>query len=348
VGVLGVVGLAASGMITTKHHPAPLPGTTTADLLADVQTATVPGLSGTIVAQLSLGLPSLPGASDSDGDASMAGLLSGSHTVRLWYGGPDRQRLAVLGTTSETDVFHLAQDVWHWDSATHVATHMVLPQRSAASPRPLPTSTESLNPQQLADQLLAAIEPTTRVTLGKNRVVADRSAYELVLAPRDSASRVGSVHIAVDGLTKVALGVQVYPRGTDTAAIDVAFSSVTFKTPSAGYFAFTPPPGATVHEKKVSGGGGRSDEVSPLHSGSGGLTTIGSGWTSIVEYRATPKQIASSVGPALRSLKPVSGSWGSGRLLDSPLLTVLVTDDGRVFAGAVDPQSLYAAASTHK
>jgi outer membrane lipoprotein-sorting protein len=338
------VGLAASGMISTKHHPEPLPGTTTADLLADVQTATVPGLSGTIVAQLSLGLPSLPGVSDSDGDASMTGLLSGSHTMRLWYGGPDRQRLAVLGTTSETDVFHLGHDVWHWDSATHVATHMVLPQRPPASPRPLPTTTESLNPQQLADQLLAAIEPTTRVTLGRNRVVADRSVYELVLAPRDSASRVGSVHIAVDGLTKVALGVQVYPRGTDAAAIDVAFSSVTFKTPAASYFAFTPPPGATVHQKRVSDGGDRSRP----HSGADGPTTIGTGWTSIVEYRATPKQIASSAGPALRSLKPVSGSWGSGRLLDSPLLTALVTDDGRVFAGAVDPQALYAAASTHK
>jgi hypothetical protein len=29
-------------------------------------------------------------------------------------------------------------------------------------------------------------------------------------------------------------------------------------------------------------------------------------------------------------------------------LSVLVTNDGRVFAGAVDPSALYAAAATHK
>jgi hypothetical protein len=50
----------------------------------------------------------------------------------------------------------------------------------------------------------------------------------------------------------------------------------------------------------------------------------------------------------LNALTPVSGTWGSGRLLDSKLLSVLVTNDGRVFAGAVDPSALYAAAATHK
>jgi hypothetical protein len=47
----------------------------------------------------------------------------------------------------------------------------------------------------------------------------------------------------------------------------------------------------------------------------------------------------------LNSLPKVSGSWGSGRLLQSKLFTVLVTDDGRVLAGAVAPDRLYAAAA---
>ena len=50
----------------------------------------------------------------------------------------------------------------------------------------------------------------------------------------------------------------------------------------------------------------------------------------------------------LNALTPVSGPWGSGRLLDSKLLSILITNDGRVFAGAVDPSALYAAAATHK
>lgn len=48
----------------------------------------------------------------------------------------------------------------------------------------------------------------------------------------------------------------------------------------------------------------------------------------------------------LDSLPVVEGDWGSGRLLTSRLLSVLVTDDGRVLLGAVDRATLEAAAAT--
>jgi hypothetical protein len=44
----------------------------------------------------------------------------------------------------------------------------------------------------------------------------------------------------------------------------------------------------------------------------------------------------------------VNGSWGSGRLLRSSLFSVLLTDDGRVLAGLVAPEKLYAAAERTK
>jgi hypothetical protein len=46
----------------------------------------------------------------------------------------------------------------------------------------------------------------------------------------------------------------------------------------------------------------------------------------------------------LQSATPVSGAWGSGRLLQTSLVSVLITDGGRMFAGAVQPSVLYAAA----
>jgi outer membrane lipoprotein-sorting protein len=59
------------------------------------------------------------------------------------------------------------------------------------------------------------------------------------------------------------------------------------------------------------------------------------------------------VGPDLAVLRallqastPVHGSWGSGRLLQSALLSVLVTSNGRVLAGAVTPSVLYADAAS--
>ncbi len=52
------------------------------------------------------------------------------------------------------------------------------------------------------------------------------------------------------------------------------------------------------------------------------------------------------MGTWLEALPRVSGDWGSGRLLSTHLLTVLLTDDGRVLVGAVDPATIEAAAST--
>ncbi len=40
----------------------------------------------------------------------------------------------------------------------------------------------------------------------------------------------------------------------------------------------------------------------------------------------------------------MSGAWGSGRLLRTSLVSVLITDSGRTFVGAVQPSVLYAAA----
>jgi hypothetical protein len=50
-------------------------------------------------------------------------------------------------------------------------------------------------------------------------------------------------------------------------------------------------------------------------------------------------------GQLLGLLPTVSGDWGSGRLLKTRLVSVLLTDDGRLLAGAVNPQRLYEAAA---
>ena len=46
----------------------------------------------------------------------------------------------------------------------------------------------------------------------------------------------------------------------------------------------------------------------------------------------------------LSSATPVRGAWGSGRLLQTSLVSVLITSSGRTFVGAVQPSVLYAAA----
>jgi hypothetical protein len=50
-------------------------------------------------------------------------------------------------------------------------------------------------------------------------------------------------------------------------------------------------------------------------------------------------------GALLRAARPVHGSWGSGRLITTSLLSILITDSGRYLIGAVQPSVLYADAA---
>jgi hypothetical protein len=47
----------------------------------------------------------------------------------------------------------------------------------------------------------------------------------------------------------------------------------------------------------------------------------------------------------LGSATAVHGAWGSGKLLRTSLVTVLITDSGPAYIGAVQPSVLYAAAA---
>jgi hypothetical protein len=54
------------------------------------------------------------------------------------------------------------------------------------------------------------------------------------------------------------------------------------------------------------------------------------------------------LGALLGSAHPVHGAWGSGRLLHTSLVSMLITSNGHVLIGAVTPSVLYAAAAQVK
>jgi len=47
----------------------------------------------------------------------------------------------------------------------------------------------------------------------------------------------------------------------------------------------------------------------------------------------------------LKSATPVHGAWGTGRLVRTSLVSMLITSNGHVLIGAVDPSVLYSAAA---
>ena len=258
-----VLGAAAVTAVAADTAPT-LPPRTAAELLVDVQNASVAALSGTVVQTADLGLPELPVQTGGRGSSDFTSLVSGTHTLRVWYDGDDQQRLALLGTLGESDIVRNGTDVWTWSSQDNAATHYQLPTRPDGSAAPDP-SVPAYTPQQAADAALAAIDPTTNVTTDGTATVAGRAAYELVLTPKDDRSLIGEVRIAIDGEQHIPLRVQVTAKGAATPAFEVGFTQISFDTPDAAQFTFTPPPGATVTDSTRSG---RRRRTGPARSGS--------------------------------------------------------------------------------
>jgi hypothetical protein len=112
-------------------------------------------------------------------------------------------------------------------------------------------SLKPVTPQQATSKFLAAIGPTTNVSVGDSTVVAGRSAYQLIVAPRTSQSLISRIVIAVDSKTYMPLQLQVFARGVSNPAFQIGFTSLTLGTPAASNFSFTPPPGAHVKTVKL-------------------------------------------------------------------------------------------------
>jgi outer membrane lipoprotein-sorting protein len=337
------VAAVASGVFVAQANPS-LPAKTAGQLLVDLQGASVDGLSGTVVQDSDLGLPQLPQVGS--GSSSLTSLLTGSHTLRVWYAGDEKQRVALLGSLGETDVVRNGTNAWVWSSESNSATHFTVPAGKAGKDEAdgLPAG---VTPQQAADMALKALDPTTKVSTSSTTSVAGRSAYELVLAPKDTRALVGQLRLAVDSQTSMPLRVQVFGKNSGNGpAFSVGFSSVSFDVPSAAQFTFNPPPGAKVtegtlpvHQRPSAGDAQRARDA---------VKTVGSGWTTVAVLPAPTTsdtdRSSGSLGPFLEQLPRVSGSWGSGRLMTSTLVSALVTDDGRLIVGMVPPDLLYAAA----
>ena len=315
-------------------------------LLVDLQGSDVTALSGTVVQKAELGLPALPSMGGSGADTSqLMSLLSGSHTLRVWADGPERARFALLDKSlDETDVIVNGRDLWTWSSQDNEATHATLPERPAGDPRPTPEVPTT--PQEAAEAVLDAIGPSTLISTDSSVEVADRAARELVLSPSDERSLIGQVRIAVDDATSAPLQVQVLGRDAQVVA-QVGFTAVDFTAPDAAQFAFNPPAGAQVTEKGEielpEHGQPGTDEQAGEHAAPP-VTVVGEGWTSVL-VADLPDDATSAaggqLGGVLASLPTVSGSWGSGKLLAGTAFSAVLTDDGRVAVGAVEPQLLY-------
>jgi hypothetical protein len=477
---VAAVGIVVAATAVAGASVPSLPHRTAAQLLADVAQGTSTPLgpfTATVQETADLGLPQLPQAVQPSGSA---GLTSGTQSITIWYRDAQHIRVAEPVQAGESDLRLDGRTLWLWSSKTQTATQYDLPAHltgpsgqsgNGAAPMPSPSSGSGANPSSItpaaaASQVLKAVGPSTVVAVQSNVKVAGRPAYQLALVPRSSQSLVGQVLIAIDASRHIPLRVEVLGRGSAGLVYSVGFTSLSFGTPAASNFSFTPPPGATVKTQVVpssfqsaltkaglssggvtgltiggtavsstalgisaaksgkllaappipkqalatinaqfakslpasmskaqraaaiqkfdqqftiAAGGTASATVNngfvsvPAAAQAGKPKVLGTDWLSVVATPPSPQVAASlqgllsgsgpaSPGPvtgapgapgapgqslaALRALliatTQVHGNWGSGRLLQTKLLSVLITSKGQILAGAVTPTVLFA------
>jgi hypothetical protein len=264
-GVVVTVGIviAASAVASAQSAPS-LPPRSAAQLLADVARAKPLGaFTATIEQTSNLGLPALPTSASQD--AGVPAVLTNGQRVSIWYADAQHVRVAVPVQSGESDLRLDGRSVWLWSSKSQTATHVVLPAHFSAPAgygggifpgwqRPQgPAAAAGLpqSPLAAAKKLLAAIGPSTAVTVQRNVYVAGQAAYQLSIAPKASGSLVGKILIAIDASKYIPLRVQVFARGASSPAFAVGFTALTFGRPAMSNFSFTPPPGATVKNETI-------------------------------------------------------------------------------------------------
>lgn len=350
-GAVILVPMAASGAVD-------LPDKSPAELIEFAGASEVDALSGTIDQTSALGLPDLDALTGTSGSgdtgpaapdiADLLALVTGTHTANVYLDG-ERARLQVLDPLAERNVYvdGEAGHAWYVDSETQTATRFTLPadadleqghsrrEDSSADPA-MPT------PDRMLDDALARLDETTEVTVGTDARVAGRDVYELILTPRTVDTLVGDVRFAIDGENGVALAASVSARGADEPAFEIAFTRVSFDAPDPSVFDFTPGEGIAVVDEELplpapEDSASRANPDAPIVSGEG--------WSAVVQLPGS-NGTAELDAEQRALLEAVTTAVDGGRVLQTSLVSVLITDDGRMLAGAVPASRLVEAAQT--
>ncbi|MEL5960441.1 DUF2092 domain-containing protein [Streptomyces sp. CLV115] len=363
-----------------------LPKISAQQLIEKIAASDTEQLSGTVKISTDLGIPSLGGLAESfapggtggkggagaDPQERMTELASGTHTLRVAADGPDKQRVSILDDTSEYSLIRNGDQVWAYDSKSDQAYHATGDRAGKDAGKkpghPVPDGVPT-TPKALAEQVLKAAGPTTSVTVDGTAQVAGRDAYKLVVKPKQSGSTIGSVVVAVDAQNGVPLKFTMLPSSGGKALVDAGFTKVDFARPAASSFTFTPPKGTEVTEaddaKAEHGAGKGLGDLIPgadaAQLGAGGKSAgntkiIGEGWSTIAEITTPggtgiPSKASDDVPAEAQQFldalgDKVTGKFGSGTVFKTRLVNALMTDDGKVYVGAVTKDALVKAANS--
>jgi outer membrane lipoprotein-sorting protein len=355
----------------------------------------VTGFSGTIVKTSDLGLPPLEMSSMMDEEmiaemeekmpegfedfipslieqnalTQAVELIAGTHKIRV-YASEVGMRVQILDMMSQRDLIVSKNEFWIYDARKATAitgsfsfelseadkADMQAELKSQLDDYAAQIQLDISSPEAVANYLMAQIGETTDVSVGKDHMLAGRTAYQLIAQPNAANSLIESVVISVDSETGMALDVKVYSIEQETPAFHVGFESISFETPDASMFSFTPPPGTTVETLEVPAELEAQLEAYKAEYEAMGYTNednaamraelearyaeqpkpamIGGGWETVIFLPAMPQDVPMDL-MENELFGDLMIQVAGGKVFSTPVMNVLVTDAGAVYAGAV-------------
>ena len=359
----------------------------------------ITGFSGTIVKTSELGLPPLemssmmdeemiaemeekmpegfeefiPSLIEQNAITQAVELIAGTHRIRV-YASEVGMRVQILDPMSQRDFIVNENEFWAYDARNATALTGTFDMEVSDEDKAefeanaqaqleqylAEIQLDISNPEAVADYLMAQVGETTEVSVGKDHRIAGRTAYQLIAQPNAKNSLVESVVISVDSETGMALDVKVYSVEQDVPAFHVGFESISFETPDASMFSFTPPAGTTIETMELPAeleaeleelksqyqseyealGFTNEDnaamraELEARYADQPKPAMIGEDWESVIFLPAMPQEVPMEMMENelfADLMTPVDG----GKVFSTPLMNVLVLDSGEVYAGAV-------------
>ncbi|GAA2235531.1 sigma-E factor regulatory protein RseB domain-containing protein [Promicromonospora sukumoe] len=351
----GLAGLALTTLPAGADDDPVLPAIEPEALVASALAAEPQAFSGQAEVSNELGLPALPGVDALDFESA-----------RVFHDGQESARVQLEKPTSEVTFVKNPDEAWAYDSQERAARHVTWDDADAAAAREH-AEAQLADPAQAAAQLIEQLRPTSEIVVDGTASVAGRAAYELVLTPKPSEKTLlREVTVAIDEQTRMPLAFDVYANGRTDPVLSLGFTELDLGAQDPTLFDFTPPQGTKVETTdasdaaghgagKDSAGKDKAAERMAEHS----TTMVGDGWDAVV-IADLPSDLPADLpadmpagmpegafgggqdlaGTLAQIGQPVSGAFGSGTHVGIAVGGAIVTDDGRVAAGAVPQQVL--------
>lgn len=335
----------------------------------------VPDISQSMIDEMAKKMPAemsdfLPKAS-AQGELALAlEFFAGTHKANIYVDGPEKMRLQVLDLLSERQFIRNGNEAWAYYAGKAMAQHTVLDATEVANAEAEARSFFNANsgklpfdytsPAAVADFILAQSDKYSTLSVASDIKIAGRGAYQITITPKGNESLVASATLSIDAATGLPLAARVMAVGQSSPAFEVAFETITFETPAASNFNFTPPAGTRVVEVPAPT---KADVLRELANATKGKKVptqaeaeelanakledlMAQGWGAVAQVPAD------QVPAELRTLqesnslyqeltKPVTG----GRVFTSALMNIFFADNGDLYAGSVTVERLLAVAA---